>query len=94
MHETGVVRNLIRQLEQAAIRAGATRISAVSVRFGALSPFSPTHFREHFDEEACGTLVEAATLSIEESDDVSDPHAQDVMIQSVSFEVPEQSESR
>lgn len=94
MHETGVVRNLVRKLERAATRAGATRISAVTVRLGALCLFSPAHFREHFDEEACGTLAEAATLSIEASEDVSDPHAQDVMIQSVSFEVPEQSKSR
>jgi len=91
VHETGIVRNLIRQLEQAAIERGASGISAVSVRLGALSPFSPTHFREHFDEEARGTFVEHATLSILSSEDVSDPHAQDVMIESISLEMTNES---
>ena len=50
MHETGMVRNLIRRLEQAAIEAGAERISIVSVRLGALSQMSPSHFRDHFCE--------------------------------------------
>lgn len=91
MHETEIVRSLIRQLEQTAIESGATGISAVSVRLGALSLFSPAHFREHFDEEAGGTLAEKATLSILTSEDVSDPHAQDVMIESISLEVPGES---
>lgn len=91
MHETGIVRSLIRQLEQTAIESGATGITAVSVRLGALSMFSPAHFREHFDEEAGGTLAEKATLSILTSEDVSDPHAQDVMIESISLEVPGES---
>jgi hydrogenase nickel incorporation protein HypA/HybF len=91
VHETGIVRSLIRQLEQTAIESGATRVSAVSVRLGALSLFSPVHFREHFDEEAGGTLAEKATLSILTSEDVSDPHAQDVMIESISLEVPGES---
>jgi hydrogenase nickel incorporation protein HypA/HybF len=93
VHETGTVRNLIRRLEQAAMDSGATRISAISVRLGALSLFSPAHFREHFDEEAGGTLAEKATLSILTSEDVSDPHAQDVMIESISLEVPGESGS-
>ncbi|MDA8249332.1 MAG: hydrogenase/urease maturation nickel metallochaperone HypA [Rhodospirillales bacterium] len=90
MHETGIVRNLIRQLEQAVLDSGATGVSAVSVRLGALSLFSPSHFREHFDEEAIGTKAEKATLSILTSDDISAPHAQDVMIESISLEVPEE----
>jgi hydrogenase nickel incorporation protein HypA/HybF len=88
MHETGMVRNLIRRLEQAAIEAGAERISIVSVRLGALSQMSPSHFRDHFCEEAAGTAAEQAELRIETSDDISDPHAQDVLIESLTLEVP------
>ncbi len=90
MHETGIVRSLIRQLERTAIKSGATRISAVSVRLGALSMFSSAHFREHFNEEVRGTVAENATLSILTSEDISDPHAQNVMIESISLEGPEE----
>ncbi len=89
MHETGIVRDLVRRVETAAKDAGATRVSGVEIRLGALSQFSPTHFREHFDEEARGTLAEGAALRIHSSDDIADPHAQDVMMESIDLEVPE-----
>lgn len=87
MHETGIVRDLVRRLELAAQDAGAERVSAVSVSLGALSQFSPEHFREHFDEEVSGTCAEGAALSIELSQDADDPHAQHVMIRSIDLEV-------
>lgn len=89
MHETGIVRNIIRRLEAAAKDAGAVRVSGLDVRLGALSPFSPAHFVEHFDDEARGTIAEGAKLRIHLSDDTADPHAQDVMMESIDFEVPE-----
>ena len=69
MHETGIVRDLVRRLEQAAHEAGAERVSGVEVWLGALSQFSPEHFREHFEDEARGTVAEGAALRIETSDD-------------------------
>ncbi len=89
MHETGIVRNLVRRLETVAQEAGAERVSGVVVWLGALSQFSPEHFREHFDEEARGTLAERAALRIELSEDVEHPHAQNVMMQSVDLDVPD-----
>jgi hydrogenase nickel incorporation protein HypA/HybF len=91
MHETGVVRDLVRRLEAAARDAGATRVSGVAVRIGALSQFSPEHFREHFGEEVRGTLAEGAALRIQMSGDVTDPSAQDVMMESIDLEVPDTS---
>jgi hydrogenase nickel incorporation protein HypA/HybF len=89
MHETGIVRDMVRRLEAMATEAGATRIASVDVRLGALSAFPPAHFREHFDEEALGTRAEGATLNVRVLEDATDPHAQDVMIESVMFEVPD-----
>jgi len=89
MHETGIVRDLVRHLERAAMEAGAERIVNVTVWLGALSQFSPEHFREHFDFETRGGIAEGATVAIEQSDDAGDPHAQDVMIRSVELEVRE-----
>lgn len=89
MHETGIVRDLVRRLMETARTAGAERVSGVTVRLGALSQFSAEHFREHFDEEAAGTLVAGAALTIETSDELLDPHAQHVIIRSVELDVPD-----
>jgi Zn finger protein HypA/HybF (possibly regulating hydrogenase expression) len=90
MHETGIVRDLVRRLEQAAREAGAERVSGVVVWLGALSQFSPAHFREHFDDEARGTLAEGAALRIVASEDPVHPQAQHVVLQSADFAVPDE----
>jgi hydrogenase nickel incorporation protein HypA/HybF len=90
MHETGIVRDLVRRLEQAAREAGAERVSGAAVWLGALSHFSPAHFREHFEEDARGTLAEGAALDIEISDDLAHPDAQHVMLRSIDLEVADE----
>lgn len=87
MHETGIVRDLVHRLESAARDAGARRVLSVAVRLGALSQFSPEHFREHFDEEVRGTLAEGLALRILTSEDAADAFAQDVMMESIDLEV-------
>ena len=89
MHETGIVKDLVHRLEHAAAAAGARRVSCAHVWLGALSQFSAGHFRDHFEEEARGTLAEGARLEIEESSDPLDPSAQHVVMRSVDLEVPE-----
>jgi hydrogenase nickel incorporation protein HypA/HybF len=90
MHETGIIRGLIRRIEAAAMEAGATRISGVAVRLGSLSQMSVGHFREHFVVESRGTVAEGAALRILVSEDIEDPHAQTVMIESIDLELPEE----
>jgi len=89
MHETGIVRDLVRRLETVARDAGAEAVSGVEVWLGALSQFSPLHFREHFEDEAKGTIAEGARIDIVASDDPADPDALHVTIRSVDLEVPE-----
>lgn len=89
MHETGIVRDLVRRMEAAARDAKAIRVTGVAVWLGALSQFSPEHFREHFVDESRGSLAEGAELSIEVSSDVAHPHAQDVMMHSLRLDVPD-----
>ena len=89
MHETGIVRDLVRRLESVASDAGAEAVSGVEVWLGALSQFTPHHFREHFEDEAKGTIAEGARLDIVTSNDAADPNALHVMIRNVSLEVPE-----
>jgi hypothetical protein len=40
--------------------------------------FSPQRFREHFDNEARGTIAKRAVMKIEMSQDIDHPVAQDV----------------
>jgi hydrogenase nickel incorporation protein HypA/HybF len=56
------------------------------VKLGALSHFSPDHFREHFEQASRGTVAEGASLEIELLTDISDPRAQDVIVESVDIE--------
>lgn len=87
MHETGLIRDLVHRLEAAARDAGAEKVSSVEVWLGALSQMSAEHFREHFDEEVCGTIAEGAVLKLEVSDDLGDSRAQAVVLQSVELKV-------
>jgi hydrogenase nickel incorporation protein HypA/HybF len=89
MHETGIVKDLVRRLEEVARAGHALRISRARVWIGALSQFSSYHFAEHFEEEARGTLAEGATLEVEISADLLDPAAQRVLIRSADLEVKE-----
>jgi hydrogenase nickel incorporation protein HypA/HybF len=87
MHETGLVRDLVRRVEVSARDAGAEKVVGVTVWLGALSQMSPEHFREHFEAEVRGTLAEGAALTLESSDDPTHPNAQSVMLQSVELAV-------
>jgi hydrogenase nickel incorporation protein HypA/HybF len=58
----------------------------VKVKLGALAHISEEHFREHFEQAAAGTPAEGARLDIDVSADESDPHAQDILLQSVDVE--------
>ncbi|AKJ68448.1 hypothetical protein PATSB16_24810 [Pandoraea thiooxydans] len=89
MHETGIAKDLVERLTVAAAQADALGIKQVCVWLGALSQFSPEHFREHFEEAARGTLAEHASLQIVTSHDPLDPNAQHVVLQSLELEVPD-----
>lgn len=88
MHEASLMRNLMGKVEQLAREHGAGRVTRLQVKLGALSHFSPDHFREHFERAARGTVAEDASLEIELLTDISDPRAQDVVLESVDVEDP------
>ena len=79
--------DLVHRLQKVAADAGAQRVASATVWLGALSQFSPEHLREHFLDEARGTVAEGAMLAIEQSNDPLDPAAQHVVIESVELEV-------
>ncbi|MCB1486232.1 MAG: hypothetical protein KDJ88_02115 [Bauldia sp.] len=64
----------------------ARRVVAVSVWCGALSHMTEAHFGEHFRQSAAGTIAEGARLDVTLSTDISDPNAQDVLLESIEIE--------
>ena len=86
MHETALVRDVVRRIEDLAQATGARRITGAKIWIGALSHLSAEHFREHYTLEAQGSIAAGATLAIEGSDDLNDPHAQHVRLVSVELE--------
>jgi hydrogenase nickel incorporation protein HypA/HybF len=78
--------DLIRKIRAIAREQGVDRVSSVKVRFGALTHISEEHFHEHFVQAALGTPAEGARLEIDTSIDEGDPHAQDILLESVDVE--------
>ena len=87
MHEATLLKDIMSKLERIADDQGATRIAAVHLRLGALAHISPDHLREHFEEASRGTRAQGARVEIEEGEDITDAHAQDILLTSV--EVPD-----
>lgn len=89
MHERALMTDLMREIEGVARADGATCVTRVSVRLGALSHFTAEHFREHFVDASRGTLAEGAVVDAVLEDDLEDPRATGVVLQSVEVEVPD-----
>lgn len=88
MHERALLTDLMREIEGVARADGATRVTRVSVRLGALSHFTESHFREHFVDASRGTLAEGAVVEAVLATDLEDPHAAGVVLESVEVDVP------
>jgi hydrogenase nickel incorporation protein HypA/HybF len=86
MHETALVRDVVRRIDELARATQARRVSGAKIWLGALSHLSAEHFREHFALEARDSLAAGAVLDIEVSDDLDDPHAQQVRLESVDLD--------
>ena len=61
-------------------------MTRIRVRLGALSHFTPEHFREHFEDASRGTLAEGAAVEAELGTDPTEPHAQGVVLESIDVE--------
>jgi hydrogenase nickel incorporation protein HypA/HybF len=86
MHETALVRDVVRRIEDLAHATGAHRVTGAKVWLGALSHLSPEHFREHFALAAQGSIAAGATLAIVVSDDPNHGHAQSIRLESVDLD--------
>lgn len=89
MHERALMIDLMREIEAVARADGATRVTRVAVRLGALSHFTEAHFREHFVDASRGTVAEGAVVHAVLENDLEDRRAAGVVLVSVELEVPD-----
>lgn len=83
MHEFSLVKDLIRKISSIALEQHASKVTAITVKLGALSHISPDHFREHFIHASRGTVAEGARLHIEILKDMTDPQSQEVLLENI-----------
>jgi len=83
MHELSLLKNLLHKINTIAEDNNSNKVIGVKVKLGALAHISPGHFREHFEQAVKGTIAEGAKLDIELLTDMSDPHAQEIILDSV-----------
>ena len=86
MHEKALMDDLMRKIESQALAEGAVRVTRICVRLGALSHFTPAHFREHFEDASRGTLAAGARVEAEVRTDPTEPEAQGVVLESIDVE--------
>jgi hydrogenase nickel incorporation protein HypA/HybF len=87
MHERALMRDVMSRIEELARVEGASRVTRVDVQLGALSHFTPDHFREHFEDASRGTVAEGALVVATVAADRTDVHAAEVLVESVEVEV-------
>jgi hydrogenase nickel incorporation protein HypA/HybF len=86
MHERALMSDLMREIDARARAENAVRVTVVRVRLGALSHFTPEHFREHFEDAARGTLADGAEVDAELRADPTEDDAQGVVLTSIDIE--------
>ena len=86
MHEFYLIEGLIRKIQTIAQEQQADKVTLVKVKLGALAHISADHFREHFIHAVRNTVAEGANLDVEEMKDPEDPHAQEILLDSVEIE--------
>ena len=83
------MRDLVDRIVDVATTERASAVTRIHVRLGALSHFTPHHFREHFDDAARGTAAEGATVDAVLSEDARAGDSTGVVLESIELEVPD-----
>jgi hydrogenase nickel incorporation protein HypA/HybF len=83
VHERALMDDLVRKVLAVAEAERAASVVRIRVRLGALSHFTPEHFREHWVDASRGTPVEGAEVVAELDTDLEGDAAQGVVLESV-----------
>jgi hydrogenase nickel incorporation protein HypA/HybF len=92
MHEHALMCDVVGRVVQLAEAEGATGVTRVIVRLGALSHFTPEHFTRHYEDAARGTIAEGAVVDAVVHGTATDTSAQGVVVESVEVEYPGEEE--
>jgi hydrogenase nickel incorporation protein HypA/HybF len=87
MHESGLMRGLIKQLDALARTHGSNQIAGVKLSIRESGGYSAEHFEDHFNAASVGSSAEGAAVDIEVVTD--ELHLGSPQITIVSIEVPE-----
>lgn len=94
MHETAVIRGLVRKLCELVKQQGASGVEKLNVTLGALSHFTPEHFRRHLEIETRDTVLENVEVICRQSTDINDPNANGVTVNQVTLILPDYNATR
>jgi len=83
VHERALMDDLVRKVLAVAEAEHASAVVRIRVRLGALSHFTPEHFREHWKDASGGTLAEGAAVDAVLDDALEGEAAQGVVLESV-----------
>jgi hydrogenase nickel incorporation protein HypA/HybF len=83
VHERALMEDLVRKVLAVAEAEGATSVTRIRVRLGALSHFSPEHFREHWADATRGTIAQGSEAAATPDADTGSAAAQGVVLESV-----------
>lgn len=83
MHERALMDDLLRKVLAVAEAEGAQAVLRIRVRLGALSHFTPEHFREHWEDASRGTLAQGAEVDARLDEELTGEAAQGVVLESV-----------
>lgn len=83
MHERALMDDLVRKVLAVAEAESATSVTRIRVRLGALSHFTPEHFREHWEDASRGTLAADAEVTATLDESLVGDAAQGVVLESV-----------
>jgi len=83
MHESRLVTDLLRRIDEEAVRSGSLSVQQVRIEIGALSHVTPESLRRHMELAAHGSAAEAATFVITKATDHTDANAMDVRLVSI-----------
>jgi hydrogenase nickel incorporation protein HypA/HybF len=86
VHEQALMRDLLGRTLDIARAEGASRVTRIDIRLGALSHFTPEHFHEHFADSSRGTAAEGAAVEATLSADPTHAQAAGVVLESVELE--------
>lgn len=94
MHEASLLKNLLETIQTIVMEQRGIRATRITVQIGALSHLTPEHFRSHFQQAAQGTVAENAQLEITVLDNIQDPLAQEIFLESVEVEMATELQER